>query len=155
MATKLTFSRIDLVERAGALMLVSFLDSEGNLYQWAPKWADVEQIFRKQVNIERFNKPESAWLNEFARTVQSVVEGAQRITSAHKTWGTFRGYDEGRLVIGNEWCTPGFEVTVSFLDEWLGREVDAFIINDMVIRLRRDWVDEHDEPHAEYYPPSE
>jgi hypothetical protein len=32
--------------------------------------------------------------------------------------------------------TPGFEVTVNFLDTWLGDRVEAFIVNDIVIRLR-------------------
>jgi len=152
MTKKLRFSKIDLTEHVGALMLVTFLDDDGNMYRWAPKWADVEQVFLKQINVERFNKPESAWLNKFARIVQSVVEGAQRITSARKINDQFKTYDNGKLVIGNEWCTPGFEVTLPFLDAWLGRMVEAFLINDMVIRLRTYWTDEYDQ---EEYPPSE
>jgi hypothetical protein len=152
MTKKLRFSKIDLTEHVGALMLVTFLDDDGNMYQWAPKWMDVEQIFLKQINVERFNKPESAWLNKFAKTAQSVVEGAQRITSARKINDQFKTYDDGKLVIGNDWCTPGFEVTLPFLDAWLGRMVEAFLINDMVIRLRTYWTDELDQ---EEYPPSE
>ena len=136
MVKKLRFSKIDLVERVGALLLVTFLDDAGNMYQWAPKWADVEQVFLRQINIERFNKPESAWLNKFAKTAQSVVEGAQRITSARKIDNQFYAYENEKLVIGDEYCTPGFEVTIPFLDAWLGCMVEAFLINDMVIRLR-------------------
>ena len=155
MTKKLRFSRIDLIERVGALMLVTFLDNDGNMYQWAPKWADVEQIFLKQINAERFNKPESAWLNKFAKTAQSVVEGAQRIASARKVEGTFDAYRNGDLSIGIGYYTPGFEVTLSFLDEWLGRNVDAFIVNDMVIRLRAYVTDEDGKIEVVDYPPPE
>jgi hypothetical protein len=146
MVKKLRFSRIDLVERVGALLLVTFLDDDGNMYQWAPKWADVEQVFLKQINIERFNKPESAWLNKFARTAQSAVEGAQRITSARKINDQLYSYADEKLVIGGEYCTPGFEVTIPFLDAWLGCMVEALLVNDMVIRLRSG--------EAEYPPPT-
>jgi hypothetical protein len=117
-------------------MLVTFLDDEGNIYDWAPKWPDVEQVFLKQINVERFNKPQSAWLNKFARTQQQVVEGAQRIESAHKIQGWFGRYEGQKLLIDGNVVTPGFEITVDFLDKWLGRYVEAFIINDVAIRLR-------------------
>lgn len=155
MAKKLRFSKIDLVERVGALLLVTFLDDDGNLYQWAPKWADVEQIFLKQINIERFNKPESEWLNKFAKTTQSVVEGAQRITSARKIDGTFTDYDDGKLSIGIGYYTPGFEVTLSFLDTWLERSVNALLVNDIVIRLRVYGSNEYGGIEVEDYPPPE
>jgi len=153
MTKKLRFSKIDLVERVGALMLVTFLDDDGNLYQWAPKWADVEQVFLKQINVERFNKPESAWLNKFAKTAQSVVEGAQRITSARKIDDVFSAYKGEKLFIGDTAYTPGFEVTLSFLDDWLGCAVEAFIVNDLVIRLRiynrGDLVAEYPQPEED------
>jgi len=152
MAKKLRFSKINLVERVGALMLVTFLDDDGNMYQWAPKWANVEQIFLKQINIERFNKPESAWLNKFAKTAQSVVEGAQRITSACKIDDAFIAYEDEKLLIGEGVYTPGFEVTLTFLDDWLGHAVEAFIINDLVIRLR---IYDRGIILAEYPPPEE
>jgi hypothetical protein len=140
MIKKLRFSKIDLVERAGALMLVTFLDDDGNMYQWAPKWADVEQVFLKQINIERFNKPESEWLNKFAQTAQKVVEGAQRIESAYKVSGWFKRCDEQKLILATNKVeyklTPGFEVSLDFLDNWLGNYVEAFVINDIVIRFR-------------------
>jgi hypothetical protein len=120
-------------------MLVSFLDDEGNMYDWAPKWTDVDEIYKKQTNIERFNKPESEWLNKFAKTSQEIVEGAQRIESAYKVEGFFERYQGQKLLIKGtnvyEELTPGFEVTISFLDSWLGNNVEALIINDMVIRL--------------------
>ena len=151
MAKKLRFSRIDFVERVGALMLVTYLDEDGFMYQWAPKWADVEQIFLKQINIERFNKPESEFLNKFAKTAQNVVEGTQRISSARKLSGHFAEYSNGKLLLnryGNEppeYLTPGFEVSIKFLDEWLGENVDAFLINDIVIRISRLVGNENDE----------
>ena len=159
MVKKLKFSKIDLVERTGALMLVSFLDDDGNMYQWAPKWADVEQIFLKQINVERFNKPESEWLNKFAKTAQDVVEGAQRIKSARKISGRFESYLMEQLVIrkldkGCEYVTPAFDVSLHFLDEWLNSDVDVFVLNDMVIRLRRSSQDENFQYHFEEYPPT-
>ena len=65
MIKHLKFQKIQAVERRDALMLVWFLDDEGNMYDWAPKWEHVEEIFLKQINVERFNKPESEWLNKF------------------------------------------------------------------------------------------
>ena len=158
MVKKLRFSKIDLVERAGALMLVTFLDDDGNMYQWAPKWADVQQVFLKQTNIERFNKPKSEWLNKFAQTVQKVVEGAQRIESAYKVSGWFKRYAEQKLVLvsGKEehLLTPGFEVSVDFLDNWIDDYVEAFVINDIVIRLRV-YSEDTDTVEKEYPPPLE
>jgi len=139
MVKRLKFSKIQLIERKGALMLVSFLDDEANMYDWAPKWADVNEIYRKQINVERFNKPESEWLNKFARTAQEIVEGAQRIESAYKVCGHFVVYHQQKLHIetteGVRELTPGFEVTISFLDNWLGNYLEAFVVNDIVIRL--------------------
>ena len=162
MAKKLKYSRIDLVDRVGALMLVTFLDDNGDMYQWAPKWKEVEQVFLKQINVERFNKPESEWLNKFAKTAQSVVEGAQRITSARKLGGRFSEYQNGKLNIDKynnaepEYLTPGFHVSIKFLEEWLGENVDAFVIDDMVIRLSR-FVSNEDNEYATLvnYPPSD
>jgi hypothetical protein len=162
MVKKLRFSKIDLVERVGALMLVTFLDDDGNMYQWAPKWKEVEQVFLKQINVERFNKPESQWLNKFAKTAQQVVEGAQKIESAYKLFGEFKRYAKQSLVIEGETqpeevnvdyrfikdsetgktkyeylLKPGFDVTLEFLDNWLGNYVEAFMINDIAIRFRQ------------------
>lgn len=147
MAKHLQFSKIHLIERRGALMLVSFLDDEGNMYDWAPKWADVNEIYRKQINVERFNKPESEWLNKFARTAQEIVEGAQRVESAYKVEGCFEGYYQQKLLIigdNGEYheLTPGFEVTIRFLDSWLDNHVEAFIVNDMVIRFAVSEIDD-------------
>lgn len=158
MVKKLRFSKIDLVERVGALMLVTFLDDDGDMYQWAPKWKDVEQVFLKQINIERYNKPESEWLNKFAKTAQRLVEGAQRIESARKLSGKFERYEDEKLVIrlasGVEYVTPGFDVTLDFLDEWLERYVDAFMLNNMVIRLSYGIQNESGEYEVIEYPPN-
>lgn len=155
MVKRLRYSKIDLVERQGALMLVTFLDDEGNMYQWAPKWAEVEQVFLKQINVERFNKPESAFLNKFAKTAQSVVEGAQRIMSARKVSGKLKEYAEELLIVGDFSLKPGFEVTLDFLDEWLHFPVEAFVVNDIVIRLRKFWEESDGEPMWADYPPTE
>ena len=145
MVKHLRFSRIDLVERKGALLLVWFLDDEGNPYNWAPKWADVEQIFLKTINVERFNKPESQFLNKFAGTAQKVVEGAQRIDSCYKLRGGFGEYRDGKLVImdqgKHELITPAFDITLDFLDSWLESYIEVLVVNDMAIRMREYYED--------------
>lgn len=163
MVKRLRFSKIDLVERTGALMLVTYLDDAGEMYQWAPKWADVEQIFLKQINVERFNKPESEFLNKFARTTQNVVEGAQRIRSAHKLSGRLGRYSDDKLVITPtlgevaEYLIPAFEVTLKFLDDWLGESVEAFVVNDMIIRLTKWGPQQEGEEYVTLisYPPND
>jgi len=161
MAKRLQYSRIQLVPKNGALMLVSLLDDEGNAYTWAPKWSEVRETFMKQVNVERHNKPDSQFLNQFARTVQDVVEGAQRITSAYKVQGYFIKYEDGKLVIENPIeeryeLMPAFDVSVSFLDTWLRRNVEALVVNNMVIRLSYlITTDNIKEGIIEEYPPPE
>lgn len=161
MVKHLDFHKIELVERIGALLLVCFLDKQGNMYDWAPKWNDVEELYIKQTNIERFNKPESKWLNKFAKTAQKVVEGAQRLESAYKVSGRFVKYVDGQLMIESggrnvpSFITPGFEITVTFLDSWLEHYVDLFVINDMAIRIRRFFVDENNEECYREYPEPE
>ena len=158
MVKHLKFSKIQIVDRRGALMLVSFLDDEGNMYDWAPKWRDVEEVFLKQINVERHNKPESEWLNRFAQTVQEVVEGAQRIESAYKVTGSFELYQHQKLLIhthtseGDFEITPGFEITVEFLDNWFERTVEVLVINNVAIRIRTYG---HDGEVVEEYPPPE
>lgn len=159
MVKKLKFSRIDLADRVGALMLVTYLDDNGDMYQWAPKWKDVEEIFLKQINVERYNKPESEFLNRFAKTAQSVVEGAQRIESARKLSGFFIKYEEEKLVFNMgshqfEYLTPGFDVTFAFLDTWIERHCEAFVMNGIVIRLRYSYQDEDNVYHVIEYPPT-
>jgi hypothetical protein len=159
MVKKLKYSKIECVDRVGALMLVNFLDEEGNMYNWAPKWNEVEQVFLKQINVERFNKPESAWLNKFAKTAQNVVEGAQKIESAYKSYGNLLRCQNARLVIntsdGEQEFIPAFDVTIDFLDHWLDRYVEVFVINDIVIRLRYFHENESKENITEEYPSPE
>jgi len=83
MVKKLRFSKIELVERVGALMLVSFLDDDANMYQWAAKWSQVEEIYLKQINVERYNKPESKWLNRdcLATLPKNVCTQASHLAS--------------------------------------------------------------------------
>jgi hypothetical protein len=143
MIKHLKFDKIQAVERRGALMLVWFLDDEGNMYDWAPKWADVEKLYLKQINVERFNKPDSDWLNKFAKTAQTVVENAQRTESARKIYGVLSEYRDGKLVISARrgglvgYIVPGFEVSLDFLDSWLGKSnVEVFVINNIGIRIK-------------------
>ncbi|MBM2825424.1 MAG: phosphoribosylaminoimidazole-succinocarboxamide synthase [Dehalococcoidales bacterium] len=137
MIKHLKFQKIQAVERRGALMLVWLLDDEGNMYDWAPKWDDVEQIFLKQINVERFNKPESEWLNKFAKTAQNVVEGAQRIQSAVKVSGHFDALREGELVLNKSRFTPGFEVTLLVQAGWNKEPPAPMLPTDVIAATAR------------------
>ena len=153
MITKLRFQSLRRIPRQGLLLLVQFIDDDGNMYEWAPAWKDVYRIFNESIDVERFNKPESEFLDRFAETVTRVIDGAQRIDGAYKVTGGFTRYTGGKIVLelgqwDHEELTPAFEVTVSFLDRWLHRHVEAFVINDVVVRLRHvGWegqiLDEH------------
>jgi hypothetical protein len=159
MIKRLKYSKIELKERTGALMIVNFLDDDANMYEWCPKWAEVEQVFLKQINVERHNKPESEFLNRFASTAQSVVEGAQQIDSAFKIFGQLTEYQNQKLVFQVSGTTqkmsvtPGFDVTISFLDKWLNQyDVEVFTVNDVVFRLRHFRQDENGNVDCEEYP---
>ena len=145
----LKFSRFqqESVRGQRALLTIKFLDDDSNLYSWAPRWADLESAFLRALNVEAFNKPESEWLNRFANTVRDVSEGiSQPIQDARKVNGNLYGLHEGMLQIycGNgyneyaETVTPGFAVTYDFLEEWLGRDIEALIINGIVVSLKGD-----------------
>lgn len=157
MIKRLKFHEVKNVERTGILMLVQFLDDQNNPYEWAPKWADVESIFIKAIDVERFNKPESRFLNQFASTAQNVVEGAQRINQSRKDYGLFDEYKDEKLVLSSYQdyveLTPAFDVTVQFLDKWLGKNVCAFVVNDLAICLRE--YGNNNQIVGEYPPPQE
>jgi|SRR6056297_2558471 len=141
MPQKLDFHKVSLKKRTGALMLVEFLDRNGDLYDWAPKWNDIREIFKKAINVERFNKPESDFLNDFSNTINEVVEGAQRLESGYKLRGQLEKYEEQRLLLRTGTTnyvklTPSFDVTFEFLDTWLDRDVEALVINDMCVKLQ-------------------
>ncbi len=160
MVKKLRFGKVQLVERQGALLLVQFLDDAGELYDWAPKWADVEQIFLKAINIERFNKPEGLFLNKFAATAKQVVEGAQRIESCEKVSGKFERLVNGQLQIrngGGEYhsITPGFEVSLRFLDDWIGRYIDILVVNNIGIEIKGGYQNEEGNTTYDIYPPKD
>lgn len=171
MSKRLRFSKIQLKERAGALMLVRFLDDEGNMYDWCPKWGEIDKIFWSQIDVERFNKPESEWLGHFTDRHQEALKRVQEVKSAEKVHGKFARFEEQKLVIqyqekrrvitdmsfnlfsrGQEGAehrlvtverklSPGFVITSSFLDKWLGRDVEVFIINGIAFQIREygDW----------------
>lgn len=151
---KLRFSKINLVPRYGALMTVEFLDEESDLYSWAPKIDEVEKLFLKLINVERFNKPEGKWLDRLAEVTAKAAEGAQRIEFAHKLRGRFSAYHDQKLVIEPEVgrtavpLTPAFEVTFEFLDEWLERWIEVFLLNKLAVRLRE--YDQNGNVEAEY-----
>ncbi len=149
----LRFSRIQIepVRNLPALLTVKFLDDQGDYYSWGPGWADVEQLFLKAINTEAFNKPESEWLNNFAKTVQQVSESAvQPVQDAYKVFGTFSRLKGGKLQIISEVfdsrdnfiredeteIRPLFAITSEFLDHWLGRYVEVLVINEVAVHMR-------------------
>jgi hypothetical protein len=82
-----------------------------------------------------------------------VVEGAQRIESAVKFSGRFYRFENGQLVIDERYITPGFEVTLDFLDSWLHSYVEVFVVNNIAIRIR-EWEERWgDVVVAREYPP--
>ena len=64
-----------------------------------------------------------------------------RILQASKVFGQFEEIRDGNLMLSNgseedpEAVSPHFEMTIDFVDEWLGRNVEALIINNVCIRL--------------------
>ena len=146
---------------ARALLTVKFMDDEGEVYNWMPKWVEAEQLFLKAINTESFNKPESEWLPRLAHAVQETAEAAnQPIQHARKVSGIFDRLKEGKLIIednthrGNIMVypvTPLFPVDYEFLTKWLGRSVTAIEINGVVVKL---W---HESGYGqqEEYPPTD
>ena len=64
-----------------------------------------------------------------------------RILQASKVFGCFEAIEDGSLMLSNgseegpEAVAPHFEMTIDFVDEWLGRNVEALIINNVCVRL--------------------
>ena len=64
-----------------------------------------------------------------------------RILQASKVFGRFDEIKDGNLMLsigseeGSEAVSPHFDMTIDFVDEWLGRNVEALIINNVCIRL--------------------
>ena len=64
-----------------------------------------------------------------------------RILQASKVIGCFEEIRDGNLMLSNgseagaEPVSPHFEMTIDFVDEWLGRNVEALIINNVCVRL--------------------
>ena len=144
----LKFSRFQMepVKGARALLTIKFLDSQGEAYSWAPKWNDTEQLFLKAINVESFNKPESEWLPRFSRTVKETAESvAQPIQDAEKLRGYFVSVSNGKLVLEiltgfdspprTASVTPLFPISFDFLDTWLEKHVEVFIINKVCVQI--------------------
>ena len=64
-----------------------------------------------------------------------------RILQASKVIGCFEEIMDGNLMLSNgseegpEAVSTHFDVTIDFVDEWLGRNVEALIINNVCVRL--------------------
>ena len=65
-----------------------------------------------------------------------------RILQASKVFGRFDEIKDGNLMLSNrlrrrasEAVSPHFDMTIDFVDEWLGRNVEALVINNVCVRL--------------------
>ena len=64
-----------------------------------------------------------------------------RILQASKVFGRFDEIKDGNLMLsngseeGSEAVSPHFDMTIDFVDEWLGRNVEALVINNVCVRL--------------------
>jgi hypothetical protein len=52
----LKFARIqhEPVRGARALLTIKFMDGTGEVYSWAPKWDEAEQLFLKAINGHQY-----------------------------------------------------------------------------------------------------
>lgn len=122
---------------ARVLLTVKFMDDDGDVYSWMPKWAEAEQLLLKAINTESFNKPESEWLPRLAKTVKDTAASAnQQISSAYKVRGKFEEFQEGKLIIdqgskGHVEVRPLFPVNTRFLEEWLDKQVEVLIVDEV------------------------
>ena len=64
-----------------------------------------------------------------------------RILQASKVFGRFDEIKDGNLMLSNgseeglEAVSTHFDMTIDFVDEWLGRNVEALVINNVCVRL--------------------
>jgi hypothetical protein len=156
MPKRLQWSKIDTTTRLpdGRILLkVVFMDSEGGTYEWAPKWRDVHQLFRKSLELENFNVPSSAWIKEFATTAKEVFDHCSgQIVDAYMAQGRLEGIEEGKLVLREHETTElnydeavtflttnrypvAFELTKEWLRTWLGKSVRCLIINGIAVEV--------------------
>lgn len=132
---------------ARALLTVKFMDDEGEVYTWMPRWADTEQLFLRAINTEQFNKPESDWLPRFANTVRETAESVnQSLQDGYKVSGQFVALSDRKLVISDgesappEEVTPLFPLTIEFLARWLDTYVEVLVINGVGVQIGKlDW----------------
>jgi hypothetical protein len=164
MATKMLRWGNTLIASFGdgrACLAVRFLDDRGNLFQWVPRWANVQELVCKASNTEVVNKPDSKWLGEFAKVANEVFQKVEPFTDAFKVAGKLAKVKGGNLVIERQdelgiavdiEVPPAFRITEDFLDEWLETCVTALVINGFAVRLERSTYDGpvvYPEPHSE------
>jgi len=134
-----------------ACLVVQFLDPQGNLFEWVPLWSQVRELFDRAANTEVVNKPDSAWLGEFAKTANDVFNKVESLGDARMLEGTFDSVQRGKLAISHAVCDergnfedveteevpPAFRLTQDFLGDWLGSYVRALVINGYAVSLSR------------------
>lgn len=55
---KLKYSRLERQPGppgARVLLIAKFMDDEGEVYSWMPRWPEAEQLFLQAINTESFN----------------------------------------------------------------------------------------------------
>ena len=134
-----------------ACLVVQFLDPRGDLFEWVPLWTQVGELFDRAANTEVVNKPDSAWLGDFAKTANDVFNKVESLGDARMVEGTFDCVQGGKLAISRAVCDergnfqdveteelpPAFRLTQGFLGEWLGAHVRALVINGYAVSLSR------------------
>jgi len=123
-------------------LVVQFLDQQGDLLEWVPAWTQVQLLFERACNAEVVNKPDSGWVEGFARTANDVFRSLETYREAYKVTGKLARVSGGNLVIVDSEDTAqvdlpvAFQLTEHFFRYWLGRhKVTALVINGYITRL--------------------
>lgn len=138
---------------------IQFMDEKGNLYDWTPKWKDVNDLFVKASTTEVFNKPGSEWVKQFAQTSKEVFERYAGIKDAYLVKGWLSSIRGGKLVLHapeRVWqfdpesgeafpsVQPGevlgaYPVAFDLTEEWLSGHlqtwVSCLVINGVVVKV--------------------
>jgi hypothetical protein len=124
-----------------ACLVVQFLDQEGNLLEWVPAWSQVQALFERACNTEVVNKPDSGWVEGFAKTANDVFRSLEPHHEAYKVTGRLERVSEGSLIIRDgdsgvaEELPAAFRLTDQFFRYWLGSNVTALVVNGYATRL--------------------
>jgi len=163
--TRLKWARIrtsDTFPDGRVRLHTQFMDGEGNLYEWTPKWKDVNDLFMKASTTEVFNKPGSDWVKEFAQASKEVFDRYVGIRDAYTVKGWLSSVRGGKLVLRAServWefdpeaaeyfpsVQPGevlgtYPVAFELTEEWLAGHlqtwVSCLVINGVIVKVTTD-----------------